>query len=134
MTQTVSQRISDLVRAHVLELYLKPAIQRGERMLTVSVGAVHKALSLNNRVPLVCAALKSKKFLQENGLRLVSKTGQSTTGTFTYEILEPSANPALSARPLMALRGVAKDLFNQLGGGEAFIRSERVNFCVRREK
>ncbi len=138
MARTVSQSVLDLVRTHVRELYLKPAIQDGERTLTVNVGAVHKALALSNRAPLVCAALKSKKFLQENGLRLVSKThprsSQSTTVTFTYEILAPNAKRAASAVPLMALRGVAKDLFKELGGGEAFIGSERINFGGRREK
>jgi hypothetical protein len=122
----------------VREVYLKPAIHRGERVLTVSVGAVHKALALNNRVPLVCAALKSEKFLEENGLRLVSKTGppsgQSTTVTYTYEILGSNAKSFPSPNPLAGLRGVAKDVFRKLGGGESFIRSERNSFTNERGK
>jgi hypothetical protein len=91
---------------------------------------VHKALSLTNRVPLVCAALTSKKFLVENNLRLISKTGppsgQSTTVTLTYEILGTSQ--AVPADPFLGLRGIAKDVFKALGGGEAFIRKEREEF------
>jgi hypothetical protein len=138
MQQQLTQSVSDLVRTHVREVYLKPVIQRGESTLTVNAGAVHKALALHNRVPLVCAALKSKKFLEGNGLRLVSKTGppsgQSTTVTFTYEILASSADRPSVTSPLIDLRGVAKNLFRELGGGENFIRSERNLFAGRREK
>src|SRR5947199_2891522 len=66
---------SDVIRQHARDAYLKPARRKGEKTFAVNVGAVHKTLALNNRVPLVCAALKSKKFLSENGLKLVSKTG-----------------------------------------------------------
>ena len=93
---------------------------------------MHKSLALSNRVPLVCLALKSKKFPNENALRLISKTGppsgQSTTVTFTYEILDSRGEDSGPADPLLKLRGVAKDLFRELGGGEAFIREERNNF------
>jgi hypothetical protein len=93
---------------------------------------VHKALALSNRVPLVCAALKSRKFLEKNGLRIVSRTGppsgQSTTVTFTYEIARPTTKPLPAISLLDGLRGVAKDVFKKLDGGEAFIQSERNSF------
>jgi hypothetical protein len=83
-------------------------------------------------VPLVCAALKSKKFLEENALKPVSKTGppsgQSTTVTFTYEILDSNGKDSASIEPLLDLRGIAKDVFKALGGGETFIREERKSF------
>jgi len=132
MKSALTQSVSDLIRDHVCETYLKTAIREGKRTFTVSVGAVHKALGLANRVPQVCSALESNKLLEENQLRIVSKTGppsgQSTTVTFTYEILSRAARPATSANPLVMLRGLAKDLFRQLGGGEAFIRKERSSF------
>ncbi|MBZ5507436.1 MAG: hypothetical protein LAO78_18410 [Acidobacteriia bacterium] len=132
----IIQSDSDTVRNHVCERLIKPAMQRGERTVAVNVGVVHKALGLHNRVPLVCAALKSKKFLEEQGLRILSTTGppsgQSTTVTFTYEILTP--NVRSTANPLNSLRGVAKELFKQLGGGEQFIRSERDKFAGERQK
>jgi hypothetical protein len=124
--------VSDLVRQHARDAYLRPARRRGEKSFSVNVGTVHKVLALSNRVPLVCAALKSKKFLEENALKLISKTGppsgQSTTVTFTYEIMGSNGKDSAPTEPLSGLRGIAKDLFRGLGGGEAFIREERKNF------
>jgi len=132
MDNPVSSSVSDLVRQHVRDVYLRPARRRGERTFAINVGTVHKSLALSNRVPLVCLALKSKKFLNENALRLISKTGppsgQSTTVTFTYEILNSDGKDSASTKSLLELRGVAKDVFRALGGGEAFIREERKNF------
>ncbi|SRR5258707_4387059 len=138
MAQTLVQSDSDVIRNYVRESLLKPAIQKGERVITVNAGAVHKALGLNNRVPMVCAALKSKKFLEENGLRIISKTGppsgQSTTVTFTYAVLVPNAKPSGSDNPLIGVRGIAKELFRELGGGESFIRNERSKFASQHQK
>ncbi len=123
---------SDMVRQHACDEYLAAARRRGDRTVSINVGTVHRSLALNNRVPLVCAALGSRKFLTENHLRLISKTGppsgQSTTVTFTYEILDHSGEKSTSDDPWLALRGIAKDIFASLGGGEAYIRRERANF------
>jgi len=125
--------VSDSIRDHVSEVYLKAAIRKGERTFAVNVGAVHKALGLTNRVPQVCSALESNKLLEENHLRIASKSGppsgQSTTVTFTYEILD--AGIKASANPLVGLRGLAKEVFARLGGGEHFIRSERSGLADR---
>jgi hypothetical protein len=47
---------------------------------------------LNGRAPAICSALKTREFLDENGLRLVSKTGppsgQDPTVTYTYEFVD----------------------------------------------
>ena len=45
-----------------------------------------------------------------------------------------SHQSASSKNGFTALRGVAKDLFRELGGGEAFIRSERNSFGKRTRK
>ena len=131
-TEIVLPSDSDLVREYALENYLRAARRRGEQTFSVNVGAVHKALGLHNRVPLVCAALTSKKFLAGNGLRLVAKTGppsgQSTTVTFTYEILGGDKEQSTLADPFLGLRGIARDVFKELGGGEIFIREERKAF------
>jgi hypothetical protein len=124
--------VSDLVRQHARDAYLRPARRRGEKRFSVNVGTVHKVLALSNRVPLVCAALKSKKFLEENALKLISKSGppsgQSTTVTFTYEITGGNGTDSSPVESLSGLRGIAKDLFRALGGGEAFINEERKSF------
>jgi hypothetical protein len=138
MKAAVLNSVSDSIRNHVTEVYLKPAKRKGERTFTVNVGAVHKALGLTNRVPQVCSALESKKLLEENHLRVISKngppSGQSTTVTFTYEILPQERGVATVANPLADLRGLAKDIFQKLGGGEAFIRNERSSFSDNGDK
>lgn len=138
MKSVISRSHSEVVRGHAIEAYVRPSVRQGERFFKINVGTVHRALGFSNRVPLVCAALKSKKFLEENNLKLVSqsgpRSGQSTTVTFTYEILGTSAGAGASSKGLMALRGIAKDLFQKLGGGEAFIRGERNSFSDRLEK
>jgi hypothetical protein len=123
---------SDLVRQHALENYVAGARRRGERRLSINVGTVHRALGLRNRVPLVCAALSSKKFLSKNHLLLVSQTGpssgQSTTVTFTYEFAQDNEKLGGGLEAFLALRGIGKELFASLGGGEAFLRRERSEF------
>lgn len=132
-TSTLSD--SDRVREHAVKVYLAEARRRSLTTFEVNVGAVHKALAFHNRVPLVCAALKSAKFLKQNHLRIVAQSGppsgQSTTVTFTYEILKGSESESASADPLLAIRGIARELFQALGGGEAFIRNERRQFSER---
>ncbi len=121
---------SDEIRNHAERVYVRPALARHAKRFSINVGDVHKGLYLHNRVPLVCAALKSEKFLHKNGLRLVDvsgpPSGQSTTVTLTYEF-EPRAEAA-STDILTNARGVAREVFRKLGGGERFIRAERATF------
>jgi len=133
-TSPVASTGSDAVRRHAYETYISAARRRREKTVAINVGEVHRALALNNRVPLVCAALGSKKFLTEHGLRIVSKTGppsgQSTTVTFTYEVvdLKQDSNRLSRQEAWNQLRGSLKDVFAELGGGENYLRKERANF------
>jgi len=132
MRQIAVQSGSNLARTHVRDRYLRPAIKRGEHTVSVNVGVVHKALGFTNRVPLVCAALKSKRFLEENGLRIIRQTGppsgQSTTVTFTYELSATNMRRGDFSGELPDIRGIARELFRKLGGGESFIQKERSKF------
>jgi len=123
---------SDAVRRHAYEKYISVARRRREKIVSINVGEVHRALALNNRVPLVCAALGSKKFLTEHGLRILSKTGppsgQSTTVTFTYEVVRSESQRPTAEEAWQSLRGIAKDIYASFGGGEAYLRQERANF------
>lgn len=126
-----SAATSDSIRHSAQRSYVHAARHRGLKRFSINVGEVHRSLGLQNRVPLVCQALASGKFLEANSLRLVSTTGppsgQSTTVTYTYEFVDATqAEPAEDA--WSRLGGALKDVFQELGGGEAYLRAERENF------
>jgi hypothetical protein len=114
--------------------YIEPARARHEAVVRIVAGNVQKAARLSNRVPLVCQALKSTKFLDENHLVLEKwegpPSGMSTTVTFIYRLLDQDENASRTRTewPFIGLRGIAKDVFHSLGGGEAFIQQEREQF------
>lgn len=123
---------SDQVIRYVQHFYIEPARKRGNAELSIKAGDVHKALRWSNRVPSVCQALASKRFLEQNQLTLIEKqgppSGLSTTTVFTYRLHAESAATSKSSQKaslLLSLRGRGKDLFRKLGGGEAFLREER---------
>jgi hypothetical protein len=127
---------SDLVREHAVKRYLTAARRRGDPTFSVNVGIVHRDLGLKNRVPLVCAALTSKKFFTENSVKLISKTGppsgQSTTVTYTYGFID-GISPSPKPDPWIRLRGALRDVFAELGGGEAYLQKERDQFFPPKE-
>jgi 5-methylcytosine-specific restriction enzyme B len=131
-----SQSSADSIREHAVEEYVVPARQRRDRTFSINVGEVHRTLGLNNLVPSVCSALVSKKFLMNNHLHLISKTGppsgKSTTVTYTYEFID--AKPSSPKEdPWARLRGALTDVFAELGGGEQYLRAERENFYASRQ-
>jgi hypothetical protein len=129
---------SDEVIQYAVRSYVEPAAKAGSKVIRIRAGDVHKALRLNNRVPSVCQALASKRFLDQNNLVLLDRqgppSGLSTTTVFTYR-LEGTGNPsqpsgnnlATGGKPglLLSLRGAGKELFARLGGGDAFLKEER---------
>lgn len=123
---------TDLVREQASHNYVETARRKGLGRFSINVGDVQREAKLRNRVPLVCMALKSKKFLQANGLRLVSETGPpsglSTTVTYTYEFIDRKPSSPGSDDPWTRLRGALKDVFAELGGGENYLRKEREQF------
>jgi len=129
---TAANGDSSAVRRYVRDHYVRPAKRAGRSTFRVIAGDVHRALGLKNRVPLVCNALSSRKFLEENSLRLLERTGppsgQSTTVALTYEVLD--ARPIDVMDSLRALRGAGATVFGELGGGESFLRSERSKFSA----
>jgi hypothetical protein len=132
--KTVSGNLSNSIRDHASQVYVRAARQKGLESFSINVGEVHKALTLRNRVPPVCTALKSAKFLEANGLRLVSESGPpsglSTTVVYTYEFVDDDKRGGANTRrdAWNRLRGALKDVFAELGGGENYLRNERANF------
>jgi hypothetical protein len=127
---THADRVRELARLR----YIDPARRRKELTVRIVAGEVQKAAGLTNRVSLVCQALKSKKFLTQNHLQLEKTegppSGMSTTVVFTYRLTSAAAQASVEPAgwPFLKLRGIGKDVFRSLGGGEAFIRKEREKF------
>jgi hypothetical protein len=122
---------TDRVREYARREFIEPARRRGETRVRIVAGDVHRALRLYNRVPLVCSALASREFLRANHLRIEKREGppsmMSTTVAITY-VVEDLAGEQTAAPTLYQLRGIAKKAFQELGGGEAFLQSEREPF------
>ena len=123
---------SDQVGQYVRVSYIEPAAKKRETLIRIRAGDVHKGLHWNNRVPSVCQALSSRRFLEENNLELIGKqgppSGLSTTTVFTYQLKSKAISPDARMRAFDALRGTGKEVFKSLGGGEEFLRRERADF------
>lgn len=129
---------SDRVREQASERYVQAARRKGIQTFSINAGDVHRDSKLRNRVPLVCMALRSKKFLDANGLRLVSESGPpsgiSTTVTYTYEFVAGKPSPQANDDPWARLRGALKDIYAEFGGGENYLRKERDRFYSQGEE
>jgi len=128
------------IRSYVAETYIAPARRRGEKRVRIVAGDVHRGLRLKNLVPNVCQVLDSRKFRDENQVEVEEKSGppsgMGTRMTYTYRLLNakknerghsPDAQDA-AIRAFLKLRGLMKETFQALGGGEAFLRHEREHF------
>jgi hypothetical protein len=145
---------SDLVRSVTVEKYVQPALAAGKRRFTVAVKDVMNDLQRRGfpagNYPQVCTAIRTGKFLREQGLEIEKvdgpPSGLSTTVVFHYRVADsPSSadtagggpvsvtpiaedlrldeDPRDRARRLMeGLRGLLKEELAEYGGGEAFIR------------
>jgi hypothetical protein len=132
---------TDRVRKTAAEQYIAPARKQSQTTVVIHSGDFNKFLVQNqvlapNRFPIICNALKSRKFLQDNHLTLKEvqgpPSGKSSTVKFIYKI-EPitsssqSGASALSgeaADAFLGLRGIMKSGYQKLGGADAFHRSE----------
>jgi hypothetical protein len=126
---------AEKIRLHAREKYVIPARDRKQMRFSIRAGDVLREMGMSTRnMPGVCEALKGSKFWQANNLRLLEVSGppskQSPTVVCTYEFADPKdTNPALEQeRPWIRLRGALKDIFANLGGGEAYLRAERESF------
>jgi hypothetical protein len=125
------------IREYSTRKYVLPARQKGQKRFSIRVGEIVRELRLYRSVPAVCSALKTEEFLRSNGLKLIDatgpKSGLSTTVVYTYEFVDPKQAPEASYDAWQRLRGALKEVFAELGGGEAYLRAERSNFYSARE-
>jgi hypothetical protein len=131
---------TDQTKAHLISTYVKPARLKGEKTIQVKVGNVQKELGWTNRTPSVFSTLSSKEFQKEAGVELIEKRGgppsggPSTTWQFVFRVLgeaekaAPAGKGPTTEGGLLALYGICADMYREVGGAEAFIRSERENF------
>jgi hypothetical protein len=129
---------ADEIRDYSAKTFVVPARQRGQRRFSIRVGDVVRQLRLYQRVAAVCSALKTEEFRRTNHLKLVDatgpKSGLSTTVVYTYEFVdsEGPAEPGVDA--WSRLRGALKEVFAELGGGEAYLQAERSKFYAAEER
>jgi hypothetical protein len=137
---------ADQIRSYAQKRYVTPARAHEGGRFSIRTGDVVRDMKLLWRsTPAVCSALRTKQFLEANGLRLVSTSGpesrQTTTVTYTYEFVDDenssrakaSGGSGGSTTPSRQaawdkLRGALKDVFAEYGGGEAYLRAERAFF------
>jgi hypothetical protein len=123
---------ADTIRSYAEKEYVQVARRKGLSRIRITVGDVHKGLRLKNRVPNVSSALRSRIFLEKNHLEIEEESGppsgMGTRTTFTYRLLDQKAPHASATVTFEDLRGLMKETFESLGGGEAFLRRERSHF------
>lgn len=124
-------KLADAIRSHTREKYVLPARAKRVSRFSIRAGDVVRELGIGgHRAPAVCSALKTHRFLKDNHLQLIEatgpKSGQSTTVTYTYEFV--GGDEAKQEDAWTSLRGALKDIFKEMGGGEAYLRSERSHF------
>jgi len=128
---------SDQIREHVRRRYVEPARRNRQTQFSVRCGTIEKELGMSNRTAHICTALKTSKFLEPNGLRLVEasgpKSGTSTTVVYTYAFLDtaaPAAAPVSTSifEKLLRMEGILKEVYKEIGGAERAIREEREGY------
>jgi hypothetical protein len=128
---------ADRIRSHGRSKYVLPASNRKDDRFSIRVGDVVREMGLRDRAAAVCSALKSREFLEENNLQLLTTSGPpsglSTTVTYTYQFIETSAALAKKDDAWKRLRGALQDIFAEVGGGEAYLRDERAHFSGKGE-
>lgn len=123
---------ADEIRDYSAKTFVVPARQKGQKRFSIRVGDVVRELRLYRSIPAVCSALKTQEFQRANHLKLVDatgpKSGLSTTVVYTYEFVDQEHPTDASVDAWSRLRGAMKDVFSELGGGEAYLRAERSSF------
>lgn len=126
---------AESIRAHVHAQYIEPARRRGDETITVVAGTVLRELQLRgDYAPSVCSALRARKFSAEHDLELIRVDGprskSSTTTAFTYRLPQRSeaGHPQPARNAIRDLRGIGRDMFVAVGGGERWLRKEREVF------
>jgi hypothetical protein len=79
---------ADEVRAYCSRHYIQPARAAGKKEISIRAGDVHKAMGYKSRMPLVCSAIGTALFSEQNGIRRVSVDGplNSANTVFRFKL------------------------------------------------
>lgn len=140
--------ISEKIRALARTKYVDRALASGRVEFSIRVrdliGDLKSQGLGGGHTPQICSALKTAKFLRENGLEIIKVEGpqskMSPTVVFSYRLAKPDGHSAVGSdstergwqtqedpgerarRVAGKLRGVLKQELAEYGGGEAFLR------------
>jgi len=140
-----AHKFSDQVRTVARDRYVAPALRAGRTSFEIKVrNVLDDLVPLGfppNNTPQVCNALRSAKFLRDNGLEITAVDGPpsklSTTVVVHYRAVENGLgerrtvsegageveDAAVRAKRLAeSLRGLLKEELKEHGGAEAFVR------------
>ncbi|MGH9485796.1 MAG: hypothetical protein ACRD1F_12135, partial [Terriglobales bacterium] len=89
-------------------------------------------MGLKQRAPTVCRALQKRAFLRDQGLKIEATEGPpSGLGprvVLTYGLKAEGRRGPKHESGLKSLRGLLRGVFDEDGGGEAWLRKEREQF------
>ncbi len=142
--------LSDAIREYARVRYVVPAVTAGNLDFAIRVKDVWNDLKtqgfeMSGRTPQICSALRTEKFLEENGLAISRidgpPSGQSPTVVFHYKVTDtkavgilpvqlqdpgtkrPAETPEEWAHRMTGkLYGLLREEIAGIGGTEAFIR------------
>lgn len=94
-------KLSERIRSHVIERHLRPAQERGVRLIDLRAGDIHSELHLSARLPAVCGAMGGAKLCEEAKVRLTSRMGpiEGANVWFSYALADGELGPRQAARP-----------------------------------
>jgi len=80
--------LADRIREFANENYIEPAREGGAREVSIRAGDIHRDMGLHGRLPVVCSALGSNKFLYEADVARVAVDGplNGANCVLTFEI------------------------------------------------
>ena len=81
--------LSDDVRKYCIDNYILPMREKGDNIVLIRAGDIHTAMGYNNRLPLVCSSLGSKKFENIAKVQRVSIEGplNGSNTTFIFRLI-----------------------------------------------
>ncbi len=81
--------LADAIRGFAYVNFINPARNKGEKTVTIRAGDVHDAMDLESKMPSVCGAIGTNKFLKQYNLSLENREGPTCGANvyFTFELL-----------------------------------------------